>query len=232
MITSPIRTIAVLALSLALSPQSYAVLVQITSPTDNVGAVGDFAVVQGNDESSSPGQVLSLLDMANNPTQTSSATVNMGQLWQTLNAEGITSTNSLKFGFGVNETGASGTNSVDITGLTLTFERTGNPNKTFDLGSNTIEVFNFGSGQSTAEARIQVNLGFDFMAEYNSGSTEDFTIASTITGKSDGSELYFLSAGFTAVPEPSAVFLVGLVAAATMSVCGLRKKFSSDVQQD
>jgi hypothetical protein len=62
---------------------------------------------------------------------------------------------------------------VTITQLDMTFERTGaTPDVTFILQSDTIQVFNYEQGQNTAELRIQVDLGSDFMSEYTNSSTE------------------------------------------------------------
>jgi len=64
----------------------------------------------------------------------------MGDLWSALNAGGITSARTLVFGFGINETGAPGSNPVDITQLTMTFNKPTGPAEVFDLGSNTVKV--------------------------------------------------------------------------------------------
>jgi hypothetical protein len=213
------------ALLALISSPAFATTYTISGPTDSFASVGDFAAVAGSSAASSPGQVFNLLDLSKDASgnESGSATFNMSSLWSTLNTQGLTSTSALVFGLGVNETGKTGGNSVLVTGLTMSFQRADGSTDTFTLGSNQFNVVNYTQGASTAEARIQVNLGFDFMAEYSGTSTKLFTIASTITGADDGNELYFLSGGFTAAPPAPvpASTPVPVPAAAWLLISGL-----------
>ena len=130
-----------------------------------------------------------------------------------LDTGGVTSTTTLVFGFGLNETGAVGSNSITITDLVMTFELPDQSVLTYDLSPDTVEVFNYEQGQSTAEALFQIDLGFDFMSVYTGASTEAFTISATIDNTSDGFEIFFLSSGYTReppVPAPPTLALLAL----------------------
>ena len=85
----------------------------------------------GNVAASSPGQVLEILGGASTPplqtngSESNTNTITMGELWDILNAGGITATSRLCFGFALNETGPVGSNWVMITELDMSFERPG-----------------------------------------------------------------------------------------------------------
>ena len=171
-------------MSLLLAGSLQADLIIVTGPTDVFGAIGDYTSVTGNNNVSSPGQVLEVLGgviggaakLQNIGSESGTHTINMGDLFQVLSDGGIVSTTALVFGFGLNETGATGTNWVDITALDMSFERARGGTDAFSLdsgGDNTIRVFNYVQGQDLAEARIRVDLGFDFMAEYSKTRATD-----------------------------------------------------------
>lgn len=198
----------------------------------NGDAMGNFFAVAGDAAQSSPGQVTEVLggtlgggaSLQNNGSESGTHSLDIGSLWSTLDAGGVTATSSLVFGFGLNESGQIGSNSVTITDLVMTFELPGGGTQTFDLQGDPITVYNYIQGANTAEARIQVDFGaFDFMSEYSAASTEQFTIAATITNTSAGFEIFFLSSNFTAtppaaptIPEPATVSIAGLLALATL----------------
>lgn len=148
-----------------------------------------------------------------NGSESNSHMLEMGVLRLLLDGAGITTTNTLVFGFGLNESGPIGSNSVTITSLTMSFDRAGGGTDVFSLNGNQVQVFNYIQGQNTAEAKFELNLGFDFMAEYSNTSTEKFMISADIDNTTDGFEIFFLSSGFTsppsAVPEPASLFLLG-----------------------
>jgi hypothetical protein len=177
--------------------------------------IGNFAYISGTSGvPSSPGQIYDVLTLQKKNSETGSKTISMGQLYNTLSHGGIDSTSCLVFGFGLNEPGNN--NNVTIQDLGMSFERANGAIQTYALGDEgiTISGYNQGNGTNTAEALIQVNLGFDFMQEYSSDSTKEFTITSTIDNTSAGAEVYFLSSAYTAnppspVPLNSTLLLLG-----------------------
>jgi hypothetical protein len=204
----------------------------IDDASDSVGPINGsstgFYLVVGNNDASSPGQVVEVLGgptpgtLQNADPEFETRTTSMGDLWDVLNTGGITTASKLVFGFGNNQTGSPGTNFTDITELEMTFVLPDSTTKTFSLGSNDLKIYNYVQGQSDAEARIGVDLGFDFMSAYDTNSTQLFTISSRITNGDDGFEIYFLSSGFTGdenpgggattavgVPEPSTLVMLG-----------------------
>jgi len=182
-------------------------------------ATGDFASISGNITESSPGQVEEVLgtqttaELQTNGSESNSYMLEMGTLHLLLDTAGITTTNTLVFGFGLNESGPIGSNSVTITSLTMSFERPGGGTDTFSLNGDQVQVYNYIQGQNTAEAKFEVALGFDFMSEYTNSSTEKFMISADIDNTSDGFEIFFLSSAFTSppnvVPEPASLLLLG-----------------------
>ncbi|MEE9606335.1 MAG: PEP-CTERM sorting domain-containing protein [Myxococcota bacterium] len=225
------------ALALALSPNAVgAATIQIVDGDEAFIPFGDFAAVAGTTAASSPGQVVEVLGGTSAPTlrrdgsESASNTLAMSVLWNTLSAGGVSSADSLVFGFGINETGPVGSNWVVLTDLLISFERTGGASQSFSLGNDAVQVFNYEQGQNTAEVQFEVALGFDFMAEYSSASTEDFFIHAAVDNTSDGFEVFFLSSGFTLnpptviAPEPGTFALVGLGLA---GLAGLRTRRAS-----
>lgn len=208
----------------AAAPASAALVVIETGAESFTAANGDemgtFFAVAGATDDSAPGQVVEVLggnlggsaSLQASPNESGSNSLNIGTLWSILDDEGVTSTSSLVFGFGVNEPASASAGWVTITDLVMTFELPDSSVQTFDLLGDTIEVNSFNSGTNSAEARIQVDFGaFDFMAQYNAASTEQFTISATIADTAGGFEIFFLSGGYTAappappsVPEPAA----------------------------
>lgn len=186
--------------------------------------IGSYFAVAGNGAESAPGQVHEVLGgslsggarLQNNGSETGVNTMSIGDLWSCLDAGGITSTSSLVFGIGINETGPVGSNWVDITALEMVFELPGGGTRTFSLGPDSITIYNFAQGTSTAEAKVQIDFGyFDFMTKYNAGSTEQFSISAIIDGTDDGGEIIFLSSSFTGtppdkptIPEPASLVLL------------------------
>jgi hypothetical protein len=215
--------IAFLSALMLFAQSSYATTFTIDQVTDLYNPVGDF-IAAGGANKSSPGLVYEVLggpgnDLHSTPSESGTRSSPMSGLWSTLNAGGITNTYTLVFGFGLNQTGAPGTNGVDVTALTMTFNLPSGPPVIFGLGSNDVWVYG-NQGTSSAEGRFQVILPFDFMSTFGPTSTQLFTISSTIYHTDDGPEIYFLDAGFTAnppvqvpppdsVPEPCTIFLLG-----------------------
>ena len=189
--------------------------------------IGDYHEVSGNMDDSAPGQIMDVLGgqsspLHDSPTASETRSNDMGDLWTTLDDGGLTTASILGFGFAINETGPTGSNTVVIDELDMWFERANDPDVHFSLNDDNITVTNYTQGQNTAEAIILVDLGFDFMAEYNEFSTEQFTISSDISNTSDGFELYFLSSAFSGgpvIPEPASLGLLGIG-----GLCLLRRK--------
>jgi hypothetical protein len=101
----------------------------IDDASDSVGPINGstgFYLVVGNNDASSPGQVVEVLGgpsccLQNADPEFETRTTSMGDLWDVLNTGGITTASKLVFGFGNNQTGSPGTNFTDITELTMTF---------------------------------------------------------------------------------------------------------------
>ena len=97
-----------------------ATTITIDQASDSFGPVGDFYLVAGVDHAnSSPGQVIEVLGgpgsalQTNTGTESETRSTEMGDLWDTLSAGGITSTNLLVFGFGNNQSGTTGTHEME-----------------------------------------------------------------------------------------------------------------------
>jgi len=201
--------------------------------------VGGFASVRGDDQSSAPGQVLDLLGGPNAPplqakgNQTFEANENwisVQAIRNALTAGGLSTVDRLVIALGVNESGPLGSNSVMVDELDIQLQKANGSFVSFALEPDAVEVYNYRQGQTTAEALFEIDLGFDFMAEYDANSTETLWISSSISQPSNGYEIYFLSTGYTEaaiiaagggaiVPEPSTGLLLagGLVLLATRS---------------
>lgn len=220
--------------------QTEAVFYTIQVGTEAPAFIGDFIFAGSQNVASAPGQVYDVLQLKDNGLESGNnlisppinGTIAMGDLWSTLDSGGILYTTQLVFGFGINESGSTGSNYVDIQDLFMSFDLPGGGISQFDMDSdenNTVRVYNFKQGQTTAEALVQVNLGFDFMSAYNASSTESFYISSTINDVDDGFEIYFLSSAFTgnppvpnpSVPIPGTLLLVG---SSLFGLIGIKKK--------
>jgi hypothetical protein len=158
--------------------------------TSGYSAVGGFA-----GDASNQGQVLDLLS-----TRRSSATntVSVADIYDMLVQGGLSSTGALVLGFSANESGNN--NSVSITQLDIELERADGSSQFFTLGQDSITISDFNSGNSTAEAQLQLDLGFDFLQEYTSTSNRDLIIQAQLSGNTGGQDRLFLSSAFTANP--------------------------------
>lgn len=219
---------AVSVISVALAGPAQA-LVVIDEVSDSF-VVGDFTV-SGNNVASGTGQnyeVLKFRPQGNNASATASdgsaldqaphGNVAIGDLWSHLDANGISSTQQLGFGFDSNQN----TDFVDIDALTLTLFNGSDPFRVYSL-DDTVRVSDelHGPGSAVAEARFIVDLDFDFMTAYNAGTTDDFMITATHDGANAGFEEYFLSSAFsddggggippqaTPIPEPLTMTMLG-----------------------
>lgn len=213
------KMLVILASLFALAATAQAATITIDSADDLFTGIGDYAAVGGLAGAAQPGQILNLLTVPkvgkNESEWTAiSNTLAMGTLWSKLSEGGILSTNCLVVGMVVNETGAPGSNDVTIQDLDITLAG----GSSYGFGENNTIVVNYISGASSAEARFQIDLGFDFMTTFNASSTEIFTISSVITDRDNGDEVFFLSSGFTSdpmvtpaspVPVPGAFWLLG-----------------------
>lgn len=111
---------------------------------------------------------------------------------------GLRATGALVFGFSANESGTNG--SVSITQLDIELERPDGNSQLFTLGQDSITIADFNGGNSTVEAQLQLDLGFDFMQEYRSTSNRDLIISAQLSGNTGGQDRLFLSSAFIANP--------------------------------
>ncbi|HEN20713.1 MAG TPA: PEP-CTERM sorting domain-containing protein [Desulfobacteraceae bacterium] len=140
---------------------------------------------------------------------TVSNTISVSSLWDFLDGQGVTSTAALVFSFDLNETGQN--NFVQIDDLQMNIGT-----QSFLLGNNTVRVndWTLGQGNNNPEAFFRIDLGYDFMKQFNASSTENLYIMSTISQFSAGPERFYLDASLTGqsgapVPEPATVLLLG-----------------------
>ena len=212
------------ALAIGLPGWAEAAQIDIDDANDLELGVGDYAAVAGYDGSNpAVGQRLDVLsvNVGDNGNLVTNS-LDMGLLRQTLASGGVTETSTLVFGLEVDEFPFLGLDDVNVETLSMNFERVGGGTDTFTLAGDNIRVQDYNSG-ATADARIQVNLGFDFMTEYTNASTEAFTISATISSMHQfifgDDEVFFLSSGFTddppapeePIPEPGTFVLLGVV---------------------
>lgn len=124
--------------------------------------------------------------------------MSVGDIYDVLVQGGLSASCALVFGFSANESGNNG--SVSITQLDIELERADGNSQFFTLGQDSITIADFNSGNITAEAQLQLDLGFDFMQEYTSTSNRDLIISAQLSGNTSGQDRLFLSSAFTANP--------------------------------
>lgn len=138
-----------------------------------------------------------------------------GDLWSALNGVGVTSTETLTFGFDFNQN----TDSIDITSIILHLGA-----DTFDLDDNTVRVMDHlaPEGSNKSEAKFTIDLGYDFMAVYGATSDVNFQFIASVANANAGFEEFFLTASVDgggdgddddpapAVPEPGSLLLFGV----------------------
>lgn len=153
---------------------------------------------------------------------TASNTISVGSLWSFLDGQGVTSTTALVFSFDLNEKGQDKFVQIDDLQMKL-------GTQSFLLGDNDVGVNSWTSGQGNnkPEAFFRIDLGYDFMKQFNAYSTDNLWIMSTISQFSAGPERFYLDASLTGqsgapVPEPTSILLLGLGLAGLM---GFSRKF-------
>jgi hypothetical protein len=171
-----------------------------------VSNIGNFAAIGGSGIATNTTS-LNVLRLSND--NLTSASFSLGQLRNFLTAtpNAIASTRSLVFGLGINQSGG-GAGFLNLSSLSMSFLRPaslGGGTLTYSLSPNTLRVDQYNTGGANrAEARIQVDLPFDFIsanytpAELN--NTSGFTISSQSTNSSGGDDIFFLGKEYTASP--------------------------------
>lgn len=166
--------------------------------------IGDFAAISGYaGDASNQGQVL---DVLKTKLSTDSDSVSAGEIFDTLTAGGVSSAESLVFGYSANQTGSN--SSLTVNALSIGIEQSNGSTQSFLLGANTVTIIDFRLGNSLAEAQFQIDLGYDFLSVFDSDSNENITISASLTGNDNGADRIFLSSAFTAnayTPDPSPV---------------------------
>ncbi len=210
-------------------PQGHAAYFTVDD-SDFSEVIGDM-LVTGTDHvpgDAGTGQNFEMLRIrSNSPGGTATNEVQVGEMWDYL--AGIPSVTSLVFGFDVNEPGNSGNVVIDA----LLFQI---GEIAYTLGDNQVQVNEYlGSGSASAEAYFRIDLPFDFMAQYNAGSTENFFIQATLSDAAGGFEEFFLSRSATQaanegapVPEPGTLILAGMGA---LGLFGLRRRSAKNRRQ-
>ncbi|ELS03993.1 hypothetical protein Xen7305DRAFT_00037210 [Xenococcus sp. PCC 7305] len=212
------------------------------------GVNADLGVDSGSDGftsvsiiSGNAGETFTVLNDSDNVND--SNTVTIDNFINTLNNDGITSTNVLVFGLGINEPGSG--SSIHIERLTMAFQIPNQSDKVFSLNpgsgsdpfvDDTIVAESLGS--NTDDAKFRVDFGFDFIAAYNGEDPGNFqySISTQIQDQGAKDEEFYLSSGFTAaaVPFKFSPTLGILLSLSLLGVShGIRlKKFGSDKKTD
>lgn len=124
--------------------------------------------------------------------------VSLGDLWGYLDANQVTQTPGLVFGYAANQKNNSPI--VTISSLSFSFERESGALDVFSLGANEIRITDFNPGNSEAEAIFQIDLGFDFMAEYSANTASELIVNATLSNNNNGPDRLFLASSFTTSP--------------------------------
>jgi hypothetical protein len=190
-----------------ISRPAQAVEITISSDTSLfVSNIGNFAAIGGSGVATNDTK-LNVLSLSNN--NLTSASLSLGQLRNFLTAtpNPIASTKSLVFGLGINQSGGNA-GFLNLSSLSMNFLRPaslGGGTLTYSLSPNTLRVNQYNTGGANkAEARIQVDLPFDFIsANYTTAelnNTSGFTISSQSTNNTGGDDIFFLGKEYTASP--------------------------------
>lgn len=156
--------------------------------------VGDFSAISSSTNSEArPGSRLQLIKTQRKNSDNS---VVLGDLYDTLFAGGVKSANSLVLGFAVNESQQNPY--ITLRSLDIDIERNDGSKQRYSLGGYQLQVKDTNQGKNRAEARLQIDLGFDFFDEYDADSTRLMIIRAQLTDNNGGADRIFLSSRYTA----------------------------------
>lgn len=176
--------------------KSDAAVIYVDQNSGVTQSVGDFQAIGAfTGDASNQGSTYELISSSSNAW---SFSVPLASLWSYLSSAGVTSTPGLVFGYSANQKNNSPV--VSITALSFSFQREDGSVDEYALADNQLQLFDFNSGSSLAEAEIQIDLGFDFMQEYAADSVADLTITASMSNNNNGPDRLFLSSAFTGSP--------------------------------
>lgn len=168
MFSSKIRAVVVTLFSIVMIGQTAGRLVGDEIVIDNQGdsqiSLGDFQC------SSCPTQVNSVMDLL---SQSQSGEVSAGELWQFFHSQGIDSLDQLTFCLDVDQ--LDGQSAFDLQSVQLKIEDPRSQGELLtdvSLGNNSIIVPGFETSSFRPEAKLKIDLGYDFMQRFTADSQE------------------------------------------------------------
>ncbi len=178
------------------SGHAAAAIVSVDSAGASHSNVGDFLSVSSYTGSSSSQGAIEQVWSSNRSSI--SGDFSISSIISFLEGNNVSASPGLVFGFSANERNNSP--ELTITSINLGFEKEDGSLVSFSLGDNQINISDFHSGNSHAEAQLQIDLGFDMMQEWSNTTSKKMSYSFNISNGSNGPEKFFISNVFTSAP--------------------------------